>query len=124
MCNLSPLSLVSLLFIFVYGVRAGQSDIYLLCNKLCVTLTLTLTLTSFTPLVFSTSGGFAPEVGRVLEKAAGEICKRHRESYSETMTFIREKTRFSLLRSTLVALRGTKRRVVPIRMEDVDFRDK
>ena len=69
---------------------------------------------SFTPLVFSTSGGFAPEVGRVLEKAAGEICKRHRESYSETMTFIREKTRFSLLRSTLVALRGTKRRVVPI----------
>ena len=41
MCNLSPLSLVALLYIFVYGVRAGQSDIYFLCNKLCVTLTLT-----------------------------------------------------------------------------------
>eukprot|EP00116_Pleurobrachia_bachei_P018538 sb/3478800/ len=42
----------------------------------------------------------------------------------ETMSFIREKTRFSLLRSTLVALRGTKRRVVPVSVEDVDFRDK
>ena len=60
----------------------------------------------------------------MLEKVAREICKRHKESYAETMTFIRDKTRFSLLRSTLVALRGTKRRVVPIRMEDIDFRDK
>ena len=74
---------------------------------------------SFTPLVFSTSGGFAGEVGKVLERAARKICDRHKECYAETMSFIREKTRFSLLRSTLVALR----RVIPVRVEDVDFRD-
>jgi hypothetical protein len=79
---------------------------------------------SFTPLVFSTSGGFAVEVGKVLEKAARGISHKHKECYAETMSFIREKTRFSLLRSTLVALRGTKRRVVRVSMEDVDFRDK
>ena len=76
---------------------------------------------SFTPLVFSTSGGFAEEVAKVLERAARKIVHKHKECYSETMTFIKEKTRFSLLRSTLVALRGTKRRVIPVRVEDVDF---
>ena len=79
---------------------------------------------SFTPLVFSTSGGCAEEVGKVLECAARKIVHKHKECYAETMAFIRVKTRFSLLRSTLVALRGTKRRVSPISVEDVDFRDK
>ena len=75
-------------------------------------------------MVFYYEECFAGEVGKVLERAARKICDRHKESYAETMSFIREKTRFSLLRSTLVALRGTKRRVVPVSVEDVDFRDK
>eukprot|EP00116_Pleurobrachia_bachei_P016980 sb/3477242/ len=68
---------------------------------------------SFTPLVFSTSGGFAAEVRKVLDKAATKICQKHKECYAETMSFIREKTRFSLLvlRSTLGALRGTSESV-------------
>eukprot|EP00116_Pleurobrachia_bachei_P011071 sb/3471333/ len=67
---------------------------------------------SFTPLVFSTSEGYAAEVGKVLDKAARKICQKHKKCYAESVSFIREKTRFSLLRSTLVALWGTKRRVV------------
>ena len=63
---------------------------------------------SFTPLVFATSGGFAPEVKRVLERVGLKICDKHQEGLAETMAFIRQKLRFSLLRSTLVALRGKK----------------
>ena len=78
---------------------------------------------TFTPLVFATSGGFAPEVGKVLQRAAEKICARRKEGYAETMTFIKQKLRFSLLRSTLVALRGTKRRTAFARLEETDFRD-
>ena len=78
---------------------------------------------TFTPLVFATSGGFAPEVGVVLKRVADKICKKRQENHSETMAFIRQKLRFSLLRSTLVALRGTKRRSAFARLEEVDFRD-
>ena len=76
---------------------------------------------SFTPLVFATSGGFAPEVKRVLDCVGHKICSKHQEVLSETMSFMRQKLRFSLLRSTLVALRGTKRRVVPFSASEIDF---
>ena len=78
---------------------------------------------TFTPLVFATSGGFAPEVGMVLKRVADKICRKRSENHSETMAFIRQKLRFSLLRSTLVALRGAKRRSAFARLEEVDFRD-
>ena len=76
------------------------------------------------PLFFAKSVGFAPKVGMVLKRVAEKICTKRKENYSETMAIIRQKLRFSLMRSTLIALTGTKRKSVNFaRLEVVDFRE-
>ena len=61
---------------------------------------------TFTPLVFSTSGGESPECHRFHKRLATLLSDRRKESYSETITYIRRRIRFCILRTTLIALRG------------------
>ena len=63
---------------------------------------------SFNPLVFTTTGGMAPECNRVNKRLAEKIpaAEKHREPYASVITYIRTKLRFALLRSTLAAIRG------------------
>ena len=60
----------------------------------------------FTPLVFSTSGGMGEEVKRFFKKLATLMTEKTGQKYSETMTFIRKRLRFDLLKTTIIALRG------------------
>ena len=60
----------------------------------------------FTPLVFSTSGGMGREATMVFKKLAALIADKSGENYSVTMGWIRSKISFSLLRSSLLCLRG------------------
>jgi len=76
---------------------------------------------SFSPLVFSTTGGFGPELSRVIKRVATLISLRKGEVYGETVNAIRLRLRFSLLRSTLTALRGTRKRVNVSSLENTDF---
>ena len=63
---------------------------------------------SFSPLVFSTTGGMGPEATRYHKRIAELISTKRGELYSEVVNFIRTKLRVALLRSTLVAIRGER----------------
>ena len=61
---------------------------------------------TFTPLVFTTSGGMAPECERLNKRLAELIAAKRKERYSDVISYIRKRLRFALLRSTLIAIRG------------------
>ena len=63
---------------------------------------------SFVPLVFTTTGGFAPECERFNKRLAELISIKRNESYALVMEHIRTRLRFALLKSTLVAVRGIR----------------
>ena len=52
---------------------------------------------SFSPLVFSTSGGMAPTANVVYKRIASMISSKHDKPYSRTMHWIRCRLSFSLL---------------------------
>ena len=61
---------------------------------------------TFTPLVFSTSGGMGKEAEAFHKRIVSLIAIKRGTPYSETMAHVRRKLRFSILRSTLAAIRG------------------
>ena len=78
---------------------------------------------SFTPLVFSTSGGMAPECTNFHKKVAGLIAKKTKEDYSKVMSHLRTRIRFTLLKSILIAIRGKggKKTREGARVSDISF---
>ena len=65
---------------------------------------------TFTPLVFSTTGGMAPDCTRYHKKVAQLISTKTKEDYSKVMSHMRTRIRFTLLKSTLLAIRGERGR--------------
>ena len=65
---------------------------------------------SFTPLIFTTSGGMGPEATKFHQRVAELIANKRNENFSDVMNVIRTKLRFGLLRSTLIAIRGERGR--------------
>ena len=63
--------------------------------------------TSFTPLVFTTSGGMAPEAAVFFKRLASMMAEKRGESYSETMGFVRCAVSFCLLRAVLGCIRSS-----------------
>jgi len=61
---------------------------------------------SFSPVVFTTSVGMAPECAKANERLAEKIIEKRREPYASVMTCVSEKLRFALLMSTLAAIQG------------------
>ena len=79
---------------------------------------------SLTPLVFSTTGGMAPECARFNKRLAELISAKSGETYSHVMRHIRTRMRFALLRATLIAIRGSrgKSRVeAELDLEEISF---
>ena len=78
---------------------------------------------TFTPLVFSTSGGMGEEATAFNKRLASLLSEKKGNSYSDTISFIRRRLRFCILKTTLVALRGYRGRkqtdTLPI--EGMDF---
>ena len=80
----------------------------------------------FNPLVFTTTGGMAPECNRVTKRLAEKIAEKRREPYASVITYIslRTKLRFALLRSTLAAIRGFRGKRSDVHLQDltdIDF---
>ena len=69
---------------------------------------LTVERGSFTPLVYTTFGGWAPQAVRYHKRLAEKIARKRNEDYKHVIGHIRTRVRFSLLRSVLVALRGER----------------
>ena len=63
---------------------------------------------TFTPLVFSTTGGMAAECKRYHSRLAELLATKKGESYATTMSWIRARVSFALLGSALLCLRGSR----------------
>ena len=63
---------------------------------------------TFTPLVFSTSGGMGKEAHALVKCLAQKMETVRGQRYSDSVSFIRKRLRFELLRTTVIALRGDR----------------
>jgi len=69
---------------------------------------------SFTPLVFSTSGGLGLAASTFYRRLASLLSEKRSTPYSVTMSWLRTKLSFALLRSCIMCLRGSRvRRSLP-----------
>lgn len=76
---------------------------------------------SFTPLIFSTTGGMGTECKIYHKRLAELISIKKCETYSTTMSWIRAKISFALLRCALLCLRGTRKKRRTFETFDTDF---
>ena len=75
----------------------------------------------FSPLVFSTSGGMGKEAEAVCKKIADKMVYKSGQKYHETISFIRKRLRFDLLKTTIISLRGNRGR--PTFIPEIDQLD-
>ena len=59
-------------------------------------------------LVFTTTGGMADECLRYLSRLAELLSAKKQESYTTTISWVRAKVSFAILRSALLCLRGSR----------------
>ena len=65
---------------------------------------------TFTPLVFSTSGGMGEEATHFYKHLAKKISTRKQHKYCDVISFIRRRLRFDLLKTCLISIRGYRGR--------------
>ena len=63
---------------------------------------------TFVPLVFTTTGGMAPEAKGFIRRLASLIAAKTRQDYSQVMCNIRTRLSMDIMRSVLVAVRGVR----------------
>ena len=63
---------------------------------------------SFTPLVFATSGGMGKEATMFFKRLADILSTKNNDHYSTTLAWIRCKLSFSLIRSAVMCIRGSR----------------
>ena len=63
---------------------------------------------SFSPLVFSTSGGMGTTATIVYKRIASMIAEKQEKPYSRTIHWVRCRINFSFLRSSVMCLRGSR----------------
>ena len=78
---------------------------------------------TFTPLVFTTTGGMSQKCQRYHSRLAELISSKKQEEYATTITWIRTKVSFAILRTALVCLRGTRsgRRKANVQKNDFEI---
>ena len=62
---------------------------------------------SVTPLVFGTNGGMGDECSTFLKQLATKIAETIDNTYAKTMTWLRAKLSFAILKSVILCVRGT-----------------
>ena len=62
---------------------------------------------SFTPLVFAATGGMGPAATTFYKRLSVMIATKRNQDYAWTINWIRCRWRFSLLRPSIVAIRGS-----------------
>ena len=63
---------------------------------------------TFTPLVFSCFGGMSRECGAFYRKLAEKLAEKRHISVSEATCYIRTKINFSLIKSIILCIRGSR----------------
>ena len=67
---------------------------------------------TFTPVVFSTTGGIGIEASKLMKRIAERTERKTGQRYSDVMGFIRKHIRFDLLKTTTIALQREQGRRV------------
>ena len=67
---------------------------------------------TFTPVVFSTTGGMGIEASKLMKRIAERTERKTGQRYADIMSFIGKRIRFDLLKTTTIALRGERGRRV------------
>ena len=70
----------------------------------------------FTPLVFSANGGMGCECKIFYSVLAEMITLKRKEEYCITMSWLRRKISFSLMRSILLCIRGSRGKMTSLQM--------
>lgn len=65
---------------------------------------------SFTPLIFSATGGMSKGTNTFYKRLASMLSQKWKNSYSETLNWFRCRLSFSLLRSAICCIRGARSR--------------
>ena len=63
---------------------------------------------SFTPLIFSSYGGFSPETDRFLKELGDKLAKKTNSETSIVTSWLRKKLSFTLVRSAVLCIRGSR----------------
>ena len=69
---------------------------------------------SFNPIVFACTGGAGPSASRIMKKLAEKMSHKRKESYSDTLSYIRTKVSFALLKSATLCIRGCRSLKAPL----------
>ena len=64
---------------------------------------------TFTPLVFGTNGGMGSDCQMFLKNLTNKLVLKTGEDYASTMSWIRTRLSFEILRSTMLCVRGSRR---------------
>ena len=76
---------------------------------------------TFTPLVFTSTGGMADECKRFHSRLAELLALKKGDDYATTISWIRSKVSFAILRSALLPLRGTRSKRRAADISDIDI---
>jgi len=76
---------------------------------------------TFTPLVFSVHGGMGQECRMFYKRLSSLLSEKRGENYSMVASWVRTRTSFSLLRSALMSIRGTRHRYYQPKVAEVDI---
>ena len=76
---------------------------------------------TFTPLVFTSTGGMADECKRFHSRLAELLALKKGDDYAITISWIRAKVSFAILRSALLCLRGTRSKRRAANTSDIDI---
>ena len=73
---------------------------------------------SFTRLVFSTDGALHREYSSYLKRIANRLATKWQKPYLHVMGWVRTRTQFVLIRAVDLRLRGTRRKVCSLGLQD------
>ncbi|CAH3169510.1 unnamed protein product, partial [Porites lobata] len=76
---------------------------------------------TFTPLVFTSTGGMADECKRFHSRLAELLALKKGDDYATSISWIRAKVSFAILRSALLCLRGTRSKRRAANISDIDI---
>ena len=76
---------------------------------------------TFTPVVFSCTGGASPEASRLMKLIALKRSQKRQEKYSDNINFVRRRVRFDVLRTCLLSFRGTRNPVGNAPISELDI---
>ena len=76
---------------------------------------------TFTPLIFTTTGGMTDESVKYHSRLAELIANKKGESYSSAISWIRAKVSFAIVRSAILYLRGSRSRRRQLDIVDLEL---